>query len=127
MNAAVLLGDNVTVKRIDEFVILTIAIPDAQGNLSVSRELLQVFRTGHPIIIGLPSICRSFIKPLVDGLTGKLRRVGDLLNSNSNLLTLSSEAESEEDLITGAIYEPFDNTLEVAPEEMDFDQPHSFG
>ena len=32
MNAAVLLGDNVTVKRIDESVILTIAMPDAQGN-----------------------------------------------------------------------------------------------
>ena len=126
MNAAVKLDDNATVKRINEYVILIISIPNAQGNLSVSREILQVFRTGHPIIIGLPSICRSFIKPLVDGLTGKFGQIGDLVTSNANLLTLSSEADSDEVLITEGIYEPFENTLEVAPEELDFDQPHSF-
>ena len=65
INAAVELGDATTVRRITQSVVLTIAIPDADGSINIAREELQVFKTGHPMIIGRPAICRSFIKPLI--------------------------------------------------------------
>ncbi len=129
INAAVELGDASTVRRISQSVFLTIAIPDANGFISIAREELQVFKTGHPIIIGRPAICRSFMKPLIDGLTGKffeIQRPDNLRTCPRNLLTLNPRAEVETSSISGELLSPFENAIEEAPEELNLDHPQSF-
>ena len=123
INAAVELGDATTIRRITQSVILTIAIPDADGSISIAREELQIFKTGHPMIIGRPAICRSFIKPLMDGLTG---RFGNQTLEASSLLTMNASLEADEVITPGTILPPFEDLIDDAPEEESCEHPQSF-
>ena len=65
MKGVVTLGDSQTKVQIEEAVYLNVSLFDPEQEKHMANCVFQVMETGHDLVIGLPTIMRSFIPLLV--------------------------------------------------------------
>ncbi len=128
INGAVMLGDASTKKPIDTEVRLTVRFWDPGGMAHQGVVWFQVFKSGHDMIIGFPSIVDKFLDLMVallrDGAQkrSEQRDAGEILfDALSYLVDLGDNAPRSTDLIPA-----WSHPLEEAEEEAELPVPANF-